>query len=516
MLTQTRLRSALLGSGAAVALLMPSAAATAGEVDGLRDQIQALQDRLDRIEQDQAAIDERAYTIAPAMAVTGGDIEGSFKLPGSDTSMKIGGFLRADFTYDFDTNSDALGSGSFYFSTIPLDGSAAANRNGEFRFTSRQTWIDITTSTPSEYGEITTYVAFNFMTATGSEFTLNGFTPKLTEAYGTIGPLTVGQTVSTFSDYSSYPTTLDWFNVVGETWTYQTLIRYTHDLGNGMVLKLALENPETTAVYTPLIPGGTATLSVSTFFTSGGSPIVGGLTALASTAGGPGITAGGGVTQNMKFQTGLLSINDQGGLDGPDSVPDAVIKLEYDDSWGHLGLGGILRNLEVDSGTGAASDSALGWGIIAGLWAPTFGDDSVNATLIYGEGIGRYVFGGITDALVTSFAPGLIPDIDPVTVWSWHVGYQHWWTDSLASNAIFGWVHTEIDVGDAFGPGAAFNKFDAAFITNENVQSVHANILWYPADPVMIGLEYIFGARDAIDGQYATASRLQMAFWYSF
>ncbi len=512
-MTQTRLRSALLGSGAAVALLMPSTAATAGEIDGLKDQIQALQDRLDQIEQDQAAIDERTQGVAPAMLlVTGGDMEGSFKLPGSDTSMKIGGILRANFTYDFDGNSDSLGAGSFYFSTLPLDGTAADRRDGEFRFSSKETWLDIATSTPSEYGEITTYVAFTFSTiGTGTEFTRNGSTPRLSEAYGTIGPLTVGQTVSTFSDYSSYPTTLDFFGPVGEAWTYQTLIRYTHDLGNGMVLKLALENPETTAVYTPLIPGGTATLgTISTFFTSGGASIVGGFTATATT---PFTSV---VTQLSKVQTGLLSINDQGGLDGPDSVPDAVIKLEYDDSWGHLGLAATLRNLEVDSGTGAASDSALGWGTLVGLWMPTFGDDSLNAHFIYGEGIGRHVFGAVTDALVTSFAPGLNPDLDPVTVWGFHVGYQHWWTDSLASNAVFGWAHTEIDIVDAFGPSASFNQFDAAFNTNENVQSVHANILWYPADPVTIGLEYIWGARDTIDGRYSTANRVQMAFWYSF
>ena len=483
MLTQNRLRSALLGSGAAIALLVPSAAATAGEVDSLKDQIQALQDRLDRIEQDQAAIDERAYTIEPAMAVTGGDTPKSFKLPGSDTSMSISGWLRADFTYDLDTNSDALGNGSFYFSVLPLDGSVLARRDGEFRFTSRQTSVDIATSTPSEYGEISTYVAIRFWTPTTNlnqgEFTTNGYQAKLQEAYGTIGPILAGQTVSTFADYSSYPTTLDFFGPVGETWIYNTMIRYTHDVGNGMVLKLALENPEIHANVTRV---GAA------FTTQTGS-----------------LTS---ITDALQT-TACTAVGCSG---GPDSYPDAVIKLEYDDSWGHLGLGAVFRNLEIDDGAGR-QDAALGWGLLAGLWAPTFGDDSLNASLIYGEGVGRYVFGGITDALVRNFVTGQTPDVDPITVWGWHVGYNHWWTDSIASNAVFGWVHTEIDVTDAFGPGI---RGVAQFDTNENIQSVHANVLWYPADPVMIGLEYIFGARDTLDGQYATASRFQFAMWYSF
>jgi hypothetical protein len=39
---------------------------------------------------------------APAQAVTGGDHPGSFKLPGSNTSMKIGGYTKGDLYYDVD------------------------------------------------------------------------------------------------------------------------------------------------------------------------------------------------------------------------------------------------------------------------------------------------------------------------------------------------------------------------------------------------------------------------------
>ena len=201
------------------------------------------------------------------------------------------------------------------------------------------------------------------------------------------------------------------------------------------------------------------------------------------------------------------------GAGGPDSYPDAVIKLEYDQSWGHLGLGGVFRNLEVDTGAGG-QDSAFGWGFLAGLWAPTFGDDSLNAHFVIGEGVGRYILGSFYDAEVTSFRAGLIPEIDPIAVYAFHVGYQHWWTDSLASNAIFGWAHTEIDVTDAFGPG--IRAVGVAAGTNENVQSIHANILWYPADPVTIGIEYIWGARHTISGGFATNNRVQMGFWYTF
>ena len=471
MLTKTRLRSALLGSGAAIALLVPSAAATAGEVDGLKDQIQALQDRLDRIEQDQAAIDERAYTIAPAMAVIGGDMPNSFKLPGSDTSMSISGFIRADFQYDFDMNSDTpRNDGTFLFSQIPLDGSADARRDGEFRFVSRNTGLTIATSTPSEFGEIATVLSIDFVSGTGNELTENGFIPELKEAYGTIGPLLVGQTVSTFADVTSYPTTVDWYNIVSGHFLLQTQVRYTQDLGDGLVVKLALENPDTAGIATQLAPGGTAT------------------------------------------QSSLTSITDNDAFNGPDSWPDAVIKFDYDDSWGHLGVGGVLRSLQVDNGAGV-QDSGIGWGTTVGLSASTFGDDFLTAHFTYGEGVARYFFGGYNDVQVFNFANGALTDLDPVTTWGWHVGYHHAWTDSIASNAAFAWVHTDLDANALYGPGT--NR-PSSFRTNEDLQSIHVNTFWYPVDQVSIGLEYIRGMRHTFAGDYATANKVQLGFWYSF
>ena len=483
MLTQTRLRSALLGSGAAVALLMPSAAAAADDIDGLKDQIQTLQDRLDQIEQDQAAIDERTQGLAPAaLLVTGGDIEGSFKLPGSDTSMKIGGLIKADFFYDFDTNVDALGP-SFYFASIPLDGTTQSNRDGEFAFHARQSFLQIETSTPSEFGEITTVFAFDFLTGTGDENTLNAFQPRVLYAYGSIGPVLAGHDWSTFTDWSSYPTTVDFFGPVGEPSVYQALIRYTQDLGDGLVVKLALENPETVGIATPLVPGTTTTVGTGSYVSI--SDPTGFVTSAATASG------------------------------GPDSYPDAVIKFEYDQSWGHLGLAGIFRELSVDDGAGL-QDSAFGWGFLAGLWAPTFGDDSLNAHFVFGEGIGRYVLGSFYDVEVAGFANGAFTDVDPIEVWAFHVGYNHWWTDSLASNVVYGYLHNNWDVTRLHGPNSTTQTGVATTFLNEDVQSVHANILWYPADPVTIGLEYIWGARHTISNAVASNSRVQMSFWYTF
>ena len=61
-------RSALLGSGAAVALLAASVPASADEIDELRSQIQSLQDKMSQLEKSQ--ISKRR--VAPAAAVESG------------------------------------------------------------------------------------------------------------------------------------------------------------------------------------------------------------------------------------------------------------------------------------------------------------------------------------------------------------------------------------------------------------------------------------------------------------
>ncbi|MBT6116301.1 MAG: hypothetical protein HOH66_00360, partial [Rhodospirillaceae bacterium] len=66
-MNEKQLKSVLLGSGAAVALL--ATPAVAGEVDDLKAQIEALQQRLDTVEVQQTKIEDSQERVAPANAV---------------------------------------------------------------------------------------------------------------------------------------------------------------------------------------------------------------------------------------------------------------------------------------------------------------------------------------------------------------------------------------------------------------------------------------------------------------
>ena len=139
------LRTALLGSGAAFALM--AGPALAGESEDLKSQIEQLQSRLDQLEKQQGATDAKvdAKAAAPADAVVGGDFPGSFKLPGSDTSMAIHGYTKLDVLID--VNQQA--GDSFDVTGLAPNGSAAERRGEQFRIHARQSRLTFETRTPT-------------------------------------------------------------------------------------------------------------------------------------------------------------------------------------------------------------------------------------------------------------------------------------------------------------------------------------------------------------------------------
>ena len=171
----------------AVAALVISAPAQANDVDEMRTELQSLLDRMERIEQtqsDQQAVVEAAATSqtryirerAPLMRgnyapdtpwdgyikpdtargnqVVGGELPGSFKIPGSDTSMSITGFLQTVVQYDGGTSEGAFATWGHAGLLVP--GGAGANGAGALRFESLQNGNVISTSTETEMGTLGT------------------------------------------------------------------------------------------------------------------------------------------------------------------------------------------------------------------------------------------------------------------------------------------------------------------------------------------------------------------------
>ena len=96
-----------IGGVIAAAVLLPAApSARADELSDLRANNQLLQQRIDKIEHAQSA-DAGADTVPPGAPAggaagasgPGGSFPGSFRVPGTDTSVRIGGSVAATFGY---------------------------------------------------------------------------------------------------------------------------------------------------------------------------------------------------------------------------------------------------------------------------------------------------------------------------------------------------------------------------------------------------------------------------------
>ncbi len=116
---------AVLGGAVLLGSTFLSTAVTAQTVEELRAQISELSQRVDELQQQKVA----TPMIAPAQAVTAGSFPGSIKLPGTNTSVKLSGYVKADIHW---STVQGIGDSFFAFS-IPPDGTAQDASDPEFR-----------------------------------------------------------------------------------------------------------------------------------------------------------------------------------------------------------------------------------------------------------------------------------------------------------------------------------------------------------------------------------------------
>jgi hypothetical protein len=346
--------------------MAPASADTASDLQALKAQIQALQNSIAALEQKQT---ETAKAVAPANSVTAGTTPGSFKLPGSNTSVKFGGYVKADLLYS-DT-STGVGSTS---DQLLVPGSIALtddNEDGQVTLHARQTRLNFATSTPTAWGELKTFVEADFFGANGNEIVSNSNGLRTRHAFGSLGGLLAGQTWSTFMDAGSLPETLDFGGPVGELFVRQTQVRWTEAFDGGS-WSVAAESPESF----------------------------------------------------------LTTANAGGGTNAPtedDKVPDLVARLDFNTSVGRFALAALARNIRVDTAT--ADDSQWGGALAAYGVVPTVGKDTFQFSLTAGNALGRYM----GQAVFTDGDGDGAGNLSLNNQWGAIVAYRHFWTDSLRS-----------------------------------------------------------------------------------
>lgn len=374
----------LLMSGALVATVgVPGIAMAGSEIDTLKQQIEQLQRQLNDIQARQVEV-EKKQGDALTEADLKGSMPGSFRIPGTSTSVKIGGYVKLDGTYDMGPSMGSVVTPD----SMALDGTR--EKDGAFGFNARQTRLNVTTETPFDGFTARSVIELDFYGSGGTEAATNSVSPRLRHAYITAGPLTLGQTWTTPYDLVAAPEKLDFGGLPAELALRQPQIRYTY-AGGPDTFSVALENPE--------------------------SDFIGNVAANNSNA----------------ASTGGIS-----GLADPnvDHLPDFTFRYARKFDWGHLAGFGIAREISADTAT--ADDSVFGWGLGLSGSIKFLEKDKFGFQALYGEGVNRY--------MTLSYRQSASFDgtsLEALPSWGGTFTVQHHWDDMFRSNLTFGYHKIE-------------------------------------------------------------------------
>ncbi len=411
------------------------------QLEEAKQLIMMMEKRIEALEEKE----QQAYTAAtaekpdkPESPVAGqGEIEA---VKGEEGTFSIYGFAQTDLIQDFN-RLDPDWNAAMRPSKIPTTDGLYGD-DGETIFSVRQTRLGVEAAYPTGAGLLETKLEFDFF-GTGSDAGQTTIRPR--HLYGKIGSFLAGQTHSLFMDINVFPNSIDYWGPSGMVFLRNLQLRWTPVDGENGSFAVALEDP--------------------------GNDVNWGV--------------------NEQQVDGLSSKNE---------LPDLTARYNYRGDWGHVQLGGVLRQVGFETITNdgfSPSDDAVGWGLNLSTNINLFERDRIILSTVYGEAIVNYMNDGGSDVVVVNGEAETLPLLGVVAF------YDHYWSNTLSS--AFGYSFTEIDnheeqSGDSFKVG----------------QYGSVNLLWTPWDKVLFGVEYQYGEREDKDGATGEDHRIQFTFKYSF
>ncbi|HUU66743.1 MAG TPA: DcaP family trimeric outer membrane transporter [Methyloceanibacter sp.] len=423
----------------------------------MKRQLSELEARVERL----AAQRERRRSGAPAAALTRGSQPRSWKLPGTNTSMRIGGYVKLDLIVNLNAiSASSSGDDGSSLGDAPIDGTPAARRQGNTRLHARQSRFFIRTWTPTKWGRLDTRIEGDFFGAGGDEIISNSNSFRIRHAYGSFGPLLAGQTYTNLFQGYGDGETIETGAPGGKISARQGQIRYTHRIGDATRLAISVENPETGSTTGP----GAELVAV------GGIP-------------------------------GALVAGSTFGANDP--MPVFAIHLNHRHREGTFGIVAGLRRLHIDNGAGVDA-AALGWIVqLAGRRALDR-HVTIGGNIYVGKGFGRGISHWDTSAVLRP-APAASARLHTVFAIGGSAWAQTRWTPTLRSNLIYS--RSFIDIAGAAGGKAAL---PVGAGLNRDLWRAIVNLIWSPLGPrVDLGMEYAYGFRGTINGPNGKLHRIQ-------
>jgi len=412
---------------------------------------------------------------------------GFFYMPGTDTCIKFGGYVRAD---------TILGSNNDY----GFAGGVTGSRNRDSNYFTSRARMDLTvdTRTATEYGVLRTYADLVFTwtggsysgssptiydnsgagVSTGTNATIGGGQLGLYHAFIQFAGFTFGRTVSIFdTPWQSYPAGgPDTLPGGSNHVTGVNQVAYTAEFGQGVSASVALEDP--------------TQYDQSNVWNLSGATAVG-------------------------MITGAYGVGDIGGTRSPDFIGS----VRVDQAWGLfqfslVGHDNHAAYFGLTEPTGHPDDK-WGWAAQAALSIkniPTGPGDSINLQAVYTDGATRYnfqslfpqafaVYGGtgLAGAYQSVGLFGLADTVfvagsqqETVKTWGFRGGYTHNWTPNWATS-IYG-AYGQLKYG-TLGKATICGNFTTllGFVgscnPDFNIGVIGGNIVWTPVKNFALTLD---------------------------
>jgi len=369
---------------------------------------------------------------------------GFYYIPGTDTCLKIGGYIRTQ------VEGSSAGGGIITGTSASSQGLMTRVDTNDVQFRNRAV-VTFDTRTQGEYGTLRSYYRVGWQATTPNDGGLAGTAAGAywDRAFIQFAGFTVGKAQSFFDIYS-YGGSRSYLNVrtSGDNGAAGLMLwAYTAQFGNGFSASLSLEDPR-----------GHNLAGVRDLFGAGA------------------LTFGGmlfGAADNG------LAANAGNGF----QVPDIVANLRVDQPWGFFGVSGAVHqvaggyytiNPSVAACAAAPNTVVCGhpedkWGWAVGVGGqvnvPGMPGDTFGAMFRYSEGAVGYSIGaaGANNPLLVNgstisrgFAPDAIfgaptvlggGDLRLTEAWSVNAHYEHLWTRSLKTSLYGGYAEITFPAG---------------------------------------------------------------------
>jgi hypothetical protein len=283
---------------------------------------------------------------------------GFYYIPGTDTCLKIGGYLRVD------TSINSSGP----YGTPFFQGAGETNTRGKDYFTGRtRANLNMDSRTATEYGVVRTYLSTQFQWSDASDGIAGG-NNEVDYVFIQFAGFTIGKAVSQFDTQwvLAQPSISSGFTGGSDDKTGIPQVAYTASFGNGVSATISAETPRPYRVAG--VYDGNDSVGV------------------------PGITLYNSSVAGQQY-------------------PDIVGNIRLDQAWGSLHAAAAVHQVSasyngLNDQTGHPDDK-YGYAVIGGFEIknlPTGVGDTLRGDVTFANGASRYVFGGTSNTTGTGFA----------------------------------------------------------------------------------------------------------------